>query len=197
MIIILLIGFAALVSYSRLARIRLHDALTGLPNRALFMERTETAILDWRRTRQDNDDGLLAALFLDLDGFKPVNDTYGHATGDELLKQVASRLVDATRPEDYVGRLGGDEFVVLCRGLRSADDAHAVADRISSDLAAPFVIGERTVTIGVSIGIATIDDQRQEAAALLHNADLALYCAKENGRGRVERFTPDMADQRP
>jgi diguanylate cyclase (GGDEF)-like protein len=87
--------------------------------------------------------------------------------------------------------------VVLCRGVRTADDAGAVADRISAYLADPFVIGDRTITIGVSIGIATLDDQHQEAAALLHNADLALYRAKGNGRGRVEQFTPDMADQRP
>ncbi|MGW4943981.1 diguanylate cyclase domain-containing protein [Actinoplanes sp. NPDC004185] len=197
MIMILLIGAVALLSSARLARSRLHDALTGLPNRALFMERAENAVLDWRRRRQTGADGALAALFLDLDGFKPVNDTYGHAVGDELLKQVALRLVDATRPDDYVGRFGGDEFVVLCRGVRTADDAGAVADRISAYLADPFVIGDRTITIGVSIGIATLDDQHQEAAALLHHADLALYRAKGNGRGRVEQFTPDMADQRP
>jgi diguanylate cyclase (GGDEF)-like protein len=197
MIMILVIGAAALVSSARLARARLHDTLTGLPNRALFMERAETAVLDWRRRRQGGADGCLAALFLDLDGFKPVNDTYGHATGDELLKQVALRLVDATRPDDYVGRFGGDEFVVLCHGLRTPDDAYAVADRITTYLADPFVIGDHTVTIGVSIGIAALDDLDQEAAALLHHADLALYRAKGNGRGRVERFTPDMADQRP
>jgi diguanylate cyclase (GGDEF)-like protein len=195
MMVILLIGAAALLSFSRLARARQHDPLTRLPNRALFMERTEAAILEWRRRRQNNVEGTLATLFLDLDGFKPVNDMYGHAAGDNLLQQVALRLIDATRPDDYVSRLGGDEFVVLCCGFRTDDDAYVVADRIKAYLAEPFVIGNRTVEIGVSIGIATLEDQFQEAAGLLHNADLALYQAKEKGRGRVERFTPDMAEQ--
>jgi diguanylate cyclase (GGDEF)-like protein len=196
MIVILLIGAAALRSSARLARARQHDALTGLPNRALFLERAETAILDWRRRRQDKGAGALAALFLDLDGFKPVNDTYGHATGDALLQQVALRLFDATRPEDYVSRFGGDEFVVLCRGLRTHDDALAVADRIRTYLPDPFIIGDHTITIGVSIGIAQLDDHGvQNAAALLHNADLALYEAKAGGRDRVKVFTPVMADQ--
>jgi diguanylate cyclase (GGDEF)-like protein len=183
-----LIGFSALTSSARLARARLHDALTGLPNRALFLEQADAAIADWRRKRQNGTAGTVAALFLDLDGFKPVNDTYGHAAGDALLKQVAARLVDATRPEDFVSRFGGDEFLVLCRGVRSPEDAGAVADRIRQYLTEPFHLGDRTVSIDVSVGIAVLDDEAQESAALIHNADLALYRAKESGRGRVEFF---------
>ncbi|GIJ47623.1 hypothetical protein Val02_45090 [Virgisporangium aliadipatigenens] len=187
--LILVIGCTALVSAARLARARLHDALTGLPNRALFMERAEGTIADRRRNRGPNGEGIVAALFLDLDGFKPVNDTYGHAAGDALLKQVAQRLTDATRPDDFVSRFGGDEFLVLCRGIRSVEDAQAVADRIQQYLTEPFDLDGRAVTIGVSIGIATLTDDTQEAETLIQRADLALYRAKENGRGRVEVFT--------
>ncbi|WP_051799672.1 diguanylate cyclase [Catenuloplanes japonicus] len=189
MTVILLIGLSALMSSARLARARLHDALTGLPNRALFMERADAVSAEWRRRRQTRTEGTVAALFLDLDGFKPVNDTYGHATGDALLKQVAARLIAATRPEDFVSRFGGDEFLVLCRGLRNEGDAFAVADRIRAYLTEPFDLNGRTVEVGVSIGIATLGEAAQEPGDLIHNADLALYRAKENGRGRVEFFT--------
>lgn len=185
--LIVVIGAATLISSSRLAHARLHDTLTGLPSRALFLERAEAAIAQKRP---------VAALFLDLDGFKPVNDTYGHATGDALLAQVAARLVAATRPEDFVSRFGGDEFLVLCREMRDDRGAFAVADRIRDDLSRPFEINGRTVRIGVSIGIAVLDAYAQTADALVHNADLALYQAKRNGRGRIEQFTPELADQR-
>ncbi|WP_249998482.1 GGDEF domain-containing protein [Actinoplanes sp. M2I2] len=191
MIVILTMGLLALGGSARLARERLHDTLTGLPNRALFLERAEAAIADWRRKRQAGGEGAVAALFLDLDGFKPVNDTYGHAAGDALLKQVALRLIDATRPDDYVSRFGGDEFLVLCRKLREGDDVLAVADRIQQYLSEPYEVDGRTVTIGVSIGIATLDESAQEAEALIRNADAALYCAKEDGRGRVALFSPE------
>ena len=128
-VLILLIGASMMISWARLAHARLHDPLTGLPNRSLFVSRTEAVIARHRR-REHPADGPVAALFLDLDGFKPVNDTYGHAAGDALLKQVAQRLRAATRPEDYVSRFGGDEFLVLCRGLLDGNDAYAVADRI-------------------------------------------------------------------
>ncbi|GAB7045873.1 hypothetical protein JCM9534A_09990 [Catenuloplanes indicus JCM 9534] len=190
MTVILLIGLWVLRGAARLARARLHDTLTGLPNRALFMDRAETAVADWRRRRGTHDERRVAALFLDLDGFKPVNDTYGHAAGDALLQQVAGRLTDAVRPGDYVSRFGGDEFLVLCQGIARDDDVCAVADRIRRRLTEPFEVAGRTVSIGVSIGIATLDDGIGEAAALIHHADLALYRAKENGRGRVELFVP-------
>jgi diguanylate cyclase (GGDEF)-like protein len=182
--LILLIGAATLISSARLAHARLHDTLTGLPNRALFLERAEAAIAQR---------GPVAALFLDLDGFKPVNDTYGHAAGDRLLAEVGARLIAATRPEDFVSRFGGDEFLVLCRSLRDNDAAFSVADRIRHDLSQPYEIDGRTVTIGVSIGIAVLDEYADDAETLVHNADLALYEAKRSGRGRTERFTPELA----
>ncbi|MBB4693395.1 GGDEF domain-containing protein [Paractinoplanes abujensis] len=188
MVIIVLIGYSVLRGSARLAQARMHDALTGLPNRALFLERADAVIADWRRKRLTGDTGPVAALFLDLDGFKPVNDTYGHAAGDALLKQVALRLIEATRPEDMVSRFGGDEFLVLCRKLHTEQDAVAVADRIRDYVSEPFEIDGRTVRIGVSIGVAMLDEQAPEAAALIHRADLALYRAKEGGRGRVEVF---------
>jgi diguanylate cyclase (GGDEF)-like protein len=194
-LLMMVIGAGMVVSTARVAHARLHDQLTGLPSRALFLQSTEAAIGQWRRhdTTSKTSSGPVAALFLDLDGFKPVNDTYGHAAGDALLKAVAQRLVAATRPEDFVSRFGGDEFLVLCRGLQSEDDAFAVADRIQNYLNEPFEVVGQTVQIGVSIGIATVGESADHAESLIQNADTALYQAKNNGRGRIERFTPDMA----
>ncbi|MDR7276929.1 GGDEF domain-containing protein [Catenuloplanes atrovinosus] len=189
MLAIVLIGLSALARSARLARARLHDALTGLPNRALILERVDEAVAARRRTRPGGSEGMVAVLFLDLDGFKPVNDAYGHAAGDALLKQVAARLTDTIRPEDTAGRFGGDEFLVLCRGLPDRDDARAIADRIRRRISEPYDVGGHTVIIGASIGIAVLDDGAQEPDALIHSADLALYRAKEGGRGRVEVFT--------
>ncbi|MFG1926866.1 diguanylate cyclase domain-containing protein [Cryptosporangium sp. NPDC048952] len=172
--LIIAIGTVTLRSSARLAHARLHDTLTGLPNRALFLERAEVAMAQKQP---------VAALFLDLDGFKPVNDTYGHAAGDELLVQVGRRLKAATRQQDLVSRFGGDEFLVLCRG-----DADAVAERIRHELSQPFDVDGHTVRIGVSIGIATRTQHTDSADTLIHNADLALYEAKRGGRGRIERF---------
>lgn len=182
--LILVIGAATLISSARLAHARLHDTLTGLPNRALFLEHAEAAIAQKKP---------VAALFLDLDGFKPVNDTYGHATGDRLLAEVGGRLIAATRPEDFVSRFGGDEFLVLCRGLHDDAGAYAVADRIRDDLTRPYEIDGRSVTIGVSIGIAVMDAETDTAEVLVDHADLALYQAKRSGRGRTERYTPELA----
>jgi diguanylate cyclase (GGDEF)-like protein len=193
-LLIMMIGAGMLVSTSRVAHSRLHDQLTGLPSRALLVQNTEAAIGQWRRQNGASgaSSGLVAALFLDLDGFKPVNDTYGHAAGDALLKAVAERLVAATRPEDFVSRFGGDEFLVLCRGLQTEDDAYAVADRIQNYLNEPFEVLGQTVRIGVSIGIATVGAHADQAESLIQNADTALYQAKNNGRGRIEWFTPDL-----
>jgi diguanylate cyclase (GGDEF)-like protein len=186
-LLILLIGASTLISSARLAHARRHDPLTGLANRSLFLERTETAVARWRRSENPAEDRV-AALFLDLDRFKPVNDDYGHAAGDALLKAVAQRLVAATRPEDYVGRFGGDEFVVLCRGLRDDSDAIAVAERIRKDLSQPFDVLGHEVRIGASIGVATLGEHADRTETLINNADVALYRAKNNGRGIVERY---------
>ncbi|GAB7044744.1 hypothetical protein JCM9533A_85950 [Catenuloplanes niger JCM 9533] len=192
-LLVLLIGASTLTSWARLAHARLHDPLTGLPNRTLFLARTEAAIAR-RRRQEPSGSGPVAALFLDLDGFKPVNDTYGHAVGDALLVQVAARLVAVTRPKDYVSRFGGDEFLVLCSGLDDENDAYAVADRIREELTEPYDVNGHHVRIGTSIGIAVLDTPTEQADTLINKADLALYRAKSNGRGRIERYVPDLAD---
>nr|WP_221380693.1 GGDEF domain-containing protein [Actinoplanes polyasparticus] len=128
----------------------------------------------------------VAVLFLDLDGFKPVNDRYGHAAGDTLLAEVARRLVAVIRPEDVVSRFGGDEFLVLGRGMGDEHLAYATADRIRGDPSRPVEIDGQTVRIGVSVGIAVSASHTVGAEALVHNADLTLYRAKGNGRGRIE-----------
>ncbi|GAA0221154.1 diguanylate cyclase [Cryptosporangium japonicum] len=177
--VILVVGAMTLLGSARLAHARLHDTLTGLPNRALFLERAEAAIAQRHA---------VTALFLDLDGFKPVNDTYGHAVGDKLLAEVGRRLVAATRTNDLVSRFGGDEFLVLCRG-----DATAVATRVHGEISQPYEIDGHTLRIGVSIGLAALDDHTDDAETLIHHADLALYEAKRTGRGRIERFEPRLA----
>jgi diguanylate cyclase (GGDEF)-like protein len=187
--LLVLIGLVAVISVLRLAHARAHDALTGLPSRALFIDRADAAIGEQRR--QAN--GPTAALFIDLDGFKPINDTYGHAVGDALLKAVAGRLVESMRPGDHVSRFGGDEFLVLCKGLRQESDADAVAERIRQYVAEPFDIAGHRLHVGTSIGIALLDDHADDAMTLIHHADLAMYEAKRNGKGRIERFTPDLA----
>jgi diguanylate cyclase (GGDEF)-like protein len=159
----------------------LHDALTGLPNRALIMDRAEQMLVHARR------DGIEAsAMFIDLDGFKGVNDTFGHPVGDELLRVVAARIKSVLRETDTIGRLGGDEFVVLVQG-----GADLIARRILAVLREPFDLGTgNPITITTSIGIATGD--REAARDLLRDADIALYEAKGAGRNRIAEFRHEM-----
>jgi diguanylate cyclase (GGDEF)-like protein len=158
----------------------LHDMLTGLPNRALFMDRLRRAIL--RTKRQEH--YRFAVLFLDLDGFKVVNDGLGHRAGDELLQAVANRLLAVVRPNDTVARLGGDEFVVVCENLLSENHAILLADRIAEVLATPVTVSGRDVTITASIGVVVTDAGHIGAEELLRDADVAMYQAKERGRAR-------------
>ncbi|MGH2736751.1 MAG: putative bifunctional diguanylate cyclase/phosphodiesterase [Actinomycetota bacterium] len=164
-----------------------HDSLTNLANRALFADRVEHAL-----ARADRRKSSLAVLFLDVDDFKTVNDSLGHAAGDELLVALARRLQLALRPADTIARLGGDEFAVLLEDMRSESEAQIVVDRIVEQLEAPFRIGEREVGVSVSIGIARGDDREEGVEELLRNADVAMYMAKNNGKGRAETFEPTM-----
>jgi diguanylate cyclase (GGDEF)-like protein/PAS domain S-box-containing protein len=160
---------------ARLTELTLHDPLTGLANRVHFGDRLEHAVERARRSRSG-----VAVLFVDFDRFKEVNDSFGHATGDELLRQAARRMQRAVRPADTVARLGGDEFTVLCEdiGIR---DAGWVADRVCVALERPFsVLGNRT-EIGVSVGVA-IAEHGDSAEALLAKADAAMYCRKHERR---------------
>ena len=163
-----------------------HDALTGLANRALFMDRLEHALALLSRTESK-----VGVVFLDLDDFKTVNDGLGHAAGDELLRLVARRLETAVRAGDTVARLGGDEFAVLLEPVGAAGDALAAAERIMAALAEPFQLGSRQVTVRASIGVA-IDDTT--AGELLRDADVAMYRAKNDGRGRAVLFESSMRE---
>ena len=162
-----------------------HDSLTGLPNRALFLDRLELAHARARRS------GLpIAVLFMDLDAFKNVNDSLGHAAGDELLVLVAGRLRRCLRPADTAARFGGDEFAVLLEDLDAPAAAATVAQRVLDALRAPFLIQGQEVLVGASIGIAS--SAHPGSDDLLRNADLAMYRAKGLGKGRYQVFEPGM-----
>ncbi len=186
-----------------LSRQALHDPLTGLANRVLFRDRVENALARLQREQvgvtrgaaNAIDDPRVAVLFLDLDNFKTVNDSLGHHAGDQLLRVVSSRLLNATRGSDTVARFGGDEFAVLLENMRSADDAYVVADRITSSLRTAVSVGDdahpREARVGVSIGIA-FAHVASESTELLRNADAAMYRAKDAGKGRYVVFDPEL-----
>ena len=165
-------------------RMALYDGLTGLPNRKLIQEHTKQALTRARRNGRR-----AAILFIDLDKFKPVNDTYGHAVGDALLKEVANRLQQCVRESDTVARLGGDEFVALLADLADSHGALRVAEKMRDCLSRPFKVEGHTVQIGGSIGGAIFPDDATDQEELLKRADAAMYEAKEAGRNTV-RFSP-------
>jgi diguanylate cyclase (GGDEF)-like protein len=168
---------------AKLEQLARHDALTGLANRALLTERLEGAMA--RAARRDTE---VALLFMDLDGFKAVNDLYGHDVGDDLLRAVAGRLLLAARATDTVARLGGDEFVVLCEDISPRETLDRLVSRLSSALEAPYELDHvpDIVRVGVSIGVsfASRDD---DPAALLRRADQAMYVAKAERRAAAGR----------
>jgi len=160
----------------------LHDSLTGLPNRGLFTDRLEHAVARARRNRRR-----VGVLFIDLDRFKAVNDSLGHAAGDRVLAGAAHRLHAALRPGDTAARIGGDDFVVLCEEIDSVEAAAAVAAQLGGELAHPFTVDGMQVVVTASIGIATSDGSAPLAAGrLLRDADTAMYRAKRRGRNRFE-----------
>ncbi|MDO8616335.1 MAG: EAL domain-containing protein [Dehalococcoidia bacterium] len=168
-------------------RLAFHDALTGLPNRPLFRDRLELALAQSRRSGQ-----MAAVMFLDLDRFKVVNDTVGHAEGDTLLRQVAGQLTGLVREGDTVARLGGDEFTILLPTIGGPEDAIRIAERILNTLKRPQVICGREYLATGSIGITIYPGDGADADTLLRNADVAMYRAKDLGRNQYQMYTPAM-----
>jgi diguanylate cyclase (GGDEF)-like protein len=167
-----------------------HDSLTKLANRALFKDRVDQAL-----RRREHAQGMVAVLFLDLDGFKEVNDSLGHASGDQLLVQVAQRLRGSVRPEDTVARFGGDEFAVLVDNLAHDHEAVELARRIVDGLREPFLLDTQEIHVRASIGVVSTDADAQggeDADQLMRNADLAMYQAKAAGQGSFTCYDPLM-----
>ena len=165
----------------------LNDALTGLPNRRLLTDRLSQLLATAKRESR-----IVALLYLDLDGFKLVNDSLGHSIGDLLLVQVAERLQSRVRLSDTLARLGGDEFTVVLVGLHNKEDAALVAKSLLDALLAPFIIQGHQLSIGASIGISVFPEHAKNAADLTQQADSAMYASKRDGRNRVTYFTPDL-----
>lgn len=176
------------VAEQQLLHDAMHDGLTGLPNRALFIDRLEQVM---RRARRRADDRF-AVLFLDIDGFKVVNDSLGHLAGDQLLREIGRRLEANLRVGDTVARLGGDEFAVLLDDIEEVSDASPVADRIRETLAAPFNLNGHEVFVTASMGIAPSAGDYLRAEEYLRDADTAMYRAKEQGKARYVVFSPEM-----
>ena len=187
-------------SEHRIVKLAYFDALTGLPNREQLRNRLNSALAAAKQQQR-----MLAVLYLDLDNFKRVNDTLGHAVGDELLCLVAARLRSSLRADDtvdelpiarssHIARLGGDEFIVILPNIRSADDASAVAARLISELQEPMRLAQHTLVVTPSVGVAMFPGDGVEADTLLRNADLAMYFAKRKGPGMSAFFDASMND---
>ena len=178
---------AAGLKTPKLSHLAQHDVLTDLPNRVLLNDRITQAISFAARYNKQ-----LAVMFVDLDYFKKINDTWGHAVGDKLLQAVSSRILACVRRSDTVSRQGGDEFVVLLSQVEHAEDAVFIARKILSSLAAPYSIDQKHLHINASIGVSTYPGDGQDAATLIHRADTAMYEAKKLGRNNCQFFKADM-----
>jgi len=170
-----------------LSHLAQHDFLTDLPNRVLLNDRIKQAIALAARYHKQ-----LAVMFVDLDHFKKINDTYGHATGDKLLQSVAGRIVSCVRRSDTVSRQGGDEFIVLLSEVSHAEDSVFIARKILGALSTPYSIDQKHLCMSASIGVSTFPDDGQDAETLIHKADTALYDAKKLGRNNYQFFRADM-----
>jgi diguanylate cyclase (GGDEF)-like protein/PAS domain S-box-containing protein len=167
-----------------------YDALTGLPNRSLLHDRLAKALASARR-RQEK----VALLFLDLDRFKTINDSFGHSVGDLLLQQLAERLKKWSREQDTLARLDGDEFVVVLTAVKDIADAAVAADRLMKAMSTEFTVQGHLLTVSCSLGISVFPDHGSDGEALIKNADAAMYCAKDHGRNNLQFFTQDMNDR--
>lgn len=188
-------------SSAQIRHLAYHDSLTGLPNRRMFLDYVERALSYARRHNKS-----FALLFLDLDNFKQVNDTLGHDAGDQLLREVAERLTTCIRAEDYiargetdvgntVARLGGDEFIILIPNISSSYQAAKVAERIVNALLKPIFLRQKAFYVGTSIGITVYPDDGADVDSLVKNADIAMYRAKQQGKGNYQHYTESMHQQ--
>ncbi len=185
-------GFAADITAHKADQARLqylahHDVLTGLANRPLFEDHLDRSLSRARRYG-----GTVSLLFIDLDNFKEINDSWGHATGDRVLQAVAERLVGYNRTSDLIARLGGDEFAIVLDGRETAEDAAQFARRLLDELAEPFTVDDKQAMVTASIGIAVFPQDGDDVSTLLKNADAAMYSAKDTGRAAYHFYTPDM-----
>jgi len=171
----------------QLRNIALYDSLTGLPNRFLLDDRLGQTLAHAERAKTT-----FALMFVDLDKFKPVNDSFGHSVGDELLKAVAGRLTNCLRKGDTVARVGGDEFVVVLSEIKQAQDAAVVGSKILRELSKPFSIAQHELDISCSIGISVYPNDGNDVKTLKANADLAMYHVKKTGRNNYQLFMPEM-----
>jgi diguanylate cyclase (GGDEF)-like protein/PAS domain S-box-containing protein len=178
---------AARATSLQMSHLAAHDTLTDLPNRMLLNDRLNQAIESARRHRHH-----LAVVFLDVDRFKPINDSLGHGIGDQILQSVARRLVASVRRSDTVSRYGGDEFVVVLSQVELADDAAASARKMITALAMPFEVGGHDLHVTVSVGVSIYPDDGQDAETLVNHADTAMYCAKAGGCNLYQFFKPEM-----
>ena len=164
-----------------------HDPLTGLPNRLLFHDRLQLAVAQAHRSRER-----LAVLFVDLDGFKLINDSLGHEVGDRVLEKVSERLVSCVREGDTVARLGGDEFTLILPGLHRIDELPPLAEKVLEVLRRPLRAESRELYVTASMGVSLYPDDGEDAATLVKNADTAMYRAKEQGRDQCQLYAPSM-----
>ena len=173
-------------------RMAYHDALTGLPNRALMYDRLEQTLKQSRRGRSR-----AAVVFVDLDRFKEVNDTMGHDAGDELLQQIAQRLAESVREGDTVARIGGDEFVLVLSDIHRPDDDGRAAEKLQRALAKPVLIRGKSVEVTASIGVSIYPEHGNSGETLLKHADMAMYQSKQTGRNSVGIYSPDLVGAEP
>jgi diguanylate cyclase (GGDEF)-like protein len=183
---VLVLRYTSRISIER-ERLATHDTLTGLPNRMLFLDRLEQAL-----ARAERRNALVGVIFIDLDRFKRVNDTLGHASGDQLIREVAQRLRAASRAEDTVARLGGDEFVVVIGEAGGVNDILQVAEKMLAAIGRPFRIAGHELFSSCSIGISVFPNDGADSSTLLKHADTAMYHAKQHGRDRLHLYDPAM-----
>jgi diguanylate cyclase (GGDEF)-like protein len=176
-------------SHTRLKQQALHDELTGLPNRRLLADRLSHALAAAKRQQNT-----VAVIYMDLDGFKLVNDTLGHSVGDLLLRQVAERLRRRVRSSDTIARIGGDEFTIIAAQIRNAKEAALIANYLLAEFATPFVIQEHELMLTASIGISLYPQDGLEAEQIIKQADTAMYVAKSTGKNKATFFTPAFGD---